>query len=265
MAKRVKIENYTFKISLDKLSYLIDVITDLTKLDDSVVMNFDNNNLLLFSVVGRNIDNVHAFKSHILPISDIFLPSKNKLESEIRYILNDAKKFATSMKVFVKYMKSQEILDEINFKLYYNEFFCERLEIKNSKSKEETPGGKPNNHTHNLDVDDIDSVMDKSLANYSFELSKIDYEYIKSKTNIEKDNDVLYLNIENNMLNIGETRWQHNITELELEDKTISFPKKYFKCINYDKNDIMKIYVTDTFLLISGDDTNLLISIELTI
>ena len=265
MAKRVKTNSVTYKISLEQFSTLVEKIKDLTKLDNTIIMNFSNTEVLLFSVVGKNLDNVHSFKSHTTPIKEVFAVNKNKLENDIRYILSDGKRFVTSALVFYKYMKAQKIEDDLEFKLYYNEEFCEKLLIKNSKSKEETPGGKPNNHTHRLDVDDIEDVMDTDQADYSFELSKDDFNYIKSKTAIEKDNDILYLNINNNKLSIGENRWDHNICDLEHEDVTISFPKKYFKCINYEKEEVMKIYVTETMLLIIGENTNLLITIELTV
>ena len=264
MAKKVTTNSITYKITLDQLSNLIDKIKDLTKLDDTIVMNFSNTELLLFSVVGKNLDNVHAFKSHIIPLKDILL-TKDKLESDIKYILSDAKKFTTSIAVFIKYMRTQKIEENLDFKLTFNEEFCERLLIKNSKSKEETPGGKPNNHTHRLDLDDIDGVMDTELANYSFVLSKEDFDYIKSKTSIEKENDILFLNIESNKLSIGENRWDHNICDLEYEDTTISFPKKYFKCINYEKETEMQIFVTETTMIIVGDNTNLLITMELSV
>lgn len=263
--KRIQTKNVTYKITLDQLDKIIKKIKDLTKLDDTVIINFSNTEILLFSVVGKSLDNVHSFKSHILPISEVFDVNKNNLEHDIRYILNGAKKFVTSISVFIKYMRTQNIDEYLDLKLYYNEDFCEKLLIKNSKSKEETPGGKPNNHTHRLELDDIEDVMDTDMADYSFELNKEDFDYIKSKTVIEKDNDILYLNINNNKLSIGENRWDHNICDIEHDDVTISFPKKYFKCINYDNDDIMKIFVTDTMILVIGKTTNLLISIELTI
>ena len=265
MAKKVTTSTISYKISLDQLENLINKIKDLTKLDNTVILNFSNTELFLYSVIGKNIDNVHAFKSHTINIKDLFTVVKDKLEKELKYILSDAKKFTTSISVFIKYMRTQNIEEDLEFKLYFNEEFCERFMIKNSKSKEETSGGKPNNHTHRLGVDDVYDVMNIDNAYYSFDLSKDDFDYIKAKTSIEKENDILYLNINDNKLSLGENRWDHNICNVEFEDTTISFPKKYFKCINYDKENNMKIYVTDTFLLILGDNTNLLISIELSV
>ncbi len=263
MAKKVQTNSITYKMTLESLNNFMTKLKDLIKLDNTVIMNFSNTEILLFSVVGKNLDNVHAFKSHSIPINEMFSVVKTKLDNDLRYILSDAKRFVTSMLVYYKYMVTQKIVDDLEFKLYFNEEFCEKLMIKNSKSKEETPGGKPNNHTHKLESDDIDGVMDISMAEYSFDLLKNDFEYLKSKTAVEKDNEILYLNINNKMLSIGENRWDHNICEIEHDDVTISFPKKYFKCINYEKEEKMTIHVTDSLLLIIGETTNLLITTEL--
>ena len=261
MAKRIDIKTLDYKLSLDSLLIIINKIKDLTKLDTSVIFRFSNDTLLLYSLVG-NGDIIHAFKSHKLNIKDLFQINKNIIDETITYKIADAKRFVTSMTVFIKYMKFQNIDDLVDFKIYYNDdFFAEKSLIKNSKSKEITPGQRPNPN-QNIDLEDIEYVMDTSLSNYSFNLIKEDFDYIKSKTVIEKDNEVLYLNIKNNNLSIGETKWLHNICEIEYEDEDISFPKKYFKCINYEKEKEMKIYVTNTYLLILGDNTNLLINVE---
>lgn len=258
-----KTESATYKITLEKLESVIENIKDLTKLDKSIILKFDKNNLLLYSLVGKGM-NIHAFKSHTLKIKDVFT-SQIDLKNSIKYKIEDAKKFVTSMMVFIKYMQNQKISDTLEFSLTYQEnFIVEKLTIKNKKSKEITPGEKPAPN-QDIDIDQIQEVMNIDLSSYSFDLSKEDFNYIKSKTVIEKENDILYLNVKDNQVTIGETRWEHNICGIEYEDSIISFPKKYFKCINYDKENVMKIYVTETYLMIIGENTNLLISIELTI
>ena len=99
----------------------------------------------------------------------------------------------------------------------------------------------------------------------SFILKKDDFDYIKSKLAIYKVSEVLYLNIKDKQVVIGENRWEHTICDIESEDNTISFPKKYFKCIDYGSATEMTIYIFDRFIMIKGDDSNLMISIELTV
>lgn len=266
MAQRIKNNNITYKISLDSLSNIIDKLKDLTKLDDRVLFKFDNENLLLYSMVGKN-NGIHGFKSHILKIKDIFTSIKGEIEGdELKLSLEKAKTFVTSMMVFIRYMKNQGINEDLVFKLTYNEDgFVEKFLIQNKKSKEEYVGGDFSAFRQSVDLEQIEEAMDIDMADYSFILKKEDYEYIKSKTAIEKDNDILYLNIKDNIINIGENRWQHNICDLEYEDTTISFPKKYFKCINFENTSEMKLYVFETNILVKGENTNLLIAIELTL
>ena len=84
----------------------------------------------------------------------------------------------------------------------------------------------------------------------------------------EKENDVLYLNNKNGDISLSESKWEHNIIKIEnnLEvDSTVRFPKKYFKCINYDGVDNMTIYIFEEYIMVMSEHSNLLISIELTV
>ena len=54
MAKKVSTKTITYKISLETLKAFVDKIKDLTKLDSTVIMNFSNSEILLFSVFTSN-------------------------------------------------------------------------------------------------------------------------------------------------------------------------------------------------------------------
>ena len=266
MAKRISTKKATYKISLDKLEELNEKIIDLTKLNKSIFFKLTNKELLLYSLVGKGV-NIHSFKSHTQKINETFSVVKDTLNIELIYKVLDGKKFSNSLKMFIRYMRAQEIFDDVEFKLTYfpDSGICEKLLIKNKKSKEETPGEKPANE-EDIDTEQIDALMDIDLTNYNFDLTEIDFKYIKSKSGIEKDNDVLYMNIHNEVLSLGENRWDLEICNVSgLEDNTVSFPKKYFNCINYDIDNNMKIYVADNYLLILGETSNLLISVEFTV
>jgi len=264
--KRISTQKASYKISLDKLEILNSKMKDLTKLDKSIFLKLDNETLLLYSLVGKGA-NIHSFKSHTMKIKETFNVIKDELEEEILYKILDGKRFTNSISMFIKYMRSQKIFDDVEFQLsYYPEtFICEKLMIKNKKSKEITPGEKPENN-EDIDTDQIEDLMDIDLTNYNFDLEEDSFKYIKSKAGIEKDNDVLYMNIKDEKLSIGENRWDLEICEIAgLEDETVSFPKKYFNCINFEVDSNMKIYVAETYLLILGETSNLLISVEFSV
>ncbi|MCK9446732.1 hypothetical protein M0Q50_07735 [bacterium] len=258
-----KSDNIIYKISINSLSNLLNKIKDLTKLDTRVLFVFDNTDLLLYSMVG-NSNSVHGFKNHIMKMKDLFT-TKSQLEEPIKFSITDAKKFIVSVSAFVKYMKNQNIDDDLTFKLTYNdENFVEKLLIQNKKSKEDIVGGDPSAFKQSIDIDTINELMDIDASEFSFVLKKDDYDYIKSKLAIDKTNDVLYLNIKDKKLIIGENRWEHTICDIESDDNTTSFPKKYFKCIDFGSSNEMTIYLFDRFILIMGENTNLMISVELT-
>jgi len=264
--KRVTIKKATYKLSLDRLEILNQKIKDLTKLDKSVYIKVDNKNILLYSLVGKGV-NIHSFKSHTQTVKDTFNVVKDEIEDELLYKVLDGKRFSNSITMFIKYMRNQEIFDDVEMQFSYfpETGICEKIQIKNKKSKEITPGEKPS-HEQNIDADQIDDLMDTDVTNYSFDLKEDDFKYIKSKAGIEKDNDVLYMNIKNDTLSIGENRWDLEICEVAgVSDETISFPKKYFNCINFDVDKNMKIYVADSYLLILGETSNLLISVEFSV
>ena len=72
------------------------------------------------------------------------------------------------------------------------------------------------------------------------------------------------LNIVDNKLTIGEGSWELEMCEIQHDDLTITFPKKYFKSITFTEEEI-NVYVFDTFLLVDNKNTNLLIALEMTV
>jgi len=264
--KRLTTKKATYKISLDKLEILNSKMKDLTKLHKSIYMKLNNKSILLYSLVGKGV-NIHSFKSHTQSIKDTFNVVKDQLEEEILYKIDDGKRFTNSITMFIKYMRSQKKFEDVDLQFTYfpETFICEKIQIKNSISKEITPGEKPTNE-QDIDSEQIDELMDTDLTNFSFDLQEDVFKYIKSKAGIEKDNDVLYMNIKDDKLSIGENRWDLDICETAgVDDDTISFPKKYFNCINFDVDKNMKIYVADSYLLILGETSNLLISVEFSV
>ena len=80
-----------------------------------------------------------------------------------------------------------------------------------------------------------------------------------------QENDILYLNILNNTLSIGETGWDLKICSIEHEDMSITFPKRFFNSINFTSEPQITIYVFDTFLFVDNQNTSLLIALELSV
>lgn len=267
-----KVNNTELKlaIELNMLEDFVARIKDLTTLDNMVYMKFNNEKILLYCLSGaEKSDAVHAFKNHQLDTKVYFGDFDNS--DDFKFCITNAKTFYNSVSMFIKYMNSQKITDKLSFTFVYNEdYFVERVIIKNKKSQEQVSGGDVSNFRRKVTVEQINELMDKDKALFSFDLSKADYDYIKSKTLLEKDpNDAcmpLYLNVKNNSIFIGETKWEHNVCDfLETPDDIYSFPKKFFKCINFNGADNVIIYVFDGFIMIEGLDSILMIVTEMTV
>ena len=84
MSKRIVTKNNVFKMDSDKqLSTFLKMVQDLTQIDDRIMFSFNNENLLLYSMVGQD-SNIHAFKSHIIEMDKIFLSVKSEFENDVK-------------------------------------------------------------------------------------------------------------------------------------------------------------------------------------
>ena len=59
MANKIK-----FKINNDKMSDFISKLDDLSKIEDTIKLKIDNQNILMYSILGGNI--MLAFKNYLL-------------------------------------------------------------------------------------------------------------------------------------------------------------------------------------------------------
>jgi len=264
MAKRIKTAIATYKINKENLKDFINKSLDLTKIlskeeDNKIVMKVNMKNVLLYSSVGQGND-IHSFKSYLYKTDDFF-KNKKDLDGDLVMIISNAKKFARNIKIFLDFED-----DDIDFKLTYNEDnYVEKLHIRNSKLTLDIAGSDPKALKFDMDIEIIKDAMNPDNSLYNFKLTKDDFTRIKKMGLVEIDNDVLYLTIKEKKIAIGETKWQLELETIEEEDSTISFPKKYFNAINFTTESEMQVYVFDSFLMILGDNTNLLVSTEFSI
>jgi len=262
MAKRIVTKNNVFKMNVnEQLPLFLKMIQDLTQIDDRILFKFNNDKLLIYSMVGQDT-NIHAFKSHIIDMCEIFSLVKNEFETDIKYTVKNAKKFFKSIQGLINYK------EDIDLKLVYNEDnFGEKLMIKNSIYKREFAGDDPTVFKKDINIEAINDAMDTDLSSFSFKLTKDKYDHIKKESGIDTENEIYFLNVRDGAVSLGENSWELKVDEgVETIDSTISFPKKYFNSINFDKDiDELTIWVFDMFILVIGENTNLMISIELTI
>ena len=252
-------ESHKFSMSIPQLNFLLDKIHDLITIDDEILLKINQNNLLLYAIVGEK-SNVNAFKSFIFKTDEIFTFDE-PLVNELRFIITNGSKFESTLKNYLDFNTELECEFFMNDNTY-----SDNLKLKNSKLKLSVGGGDPRGMNTTIDVEKIKTTMNKDNIDFKFVLDKGSYAKIKKIASLVKDEDcdILTLTISENKLSIGEGYWDIQICEVKHENLSITFPKKYFKSINFTEEEI-NIYVFDTFLLVDNQNTNLLIALELTV
>jgi len=249
--------SYKFTMNLEQLKFFLDKVHDLLSIDNEILIKMDKENTLLYSVVGEKM-NVNAFKSFIFKTEELFTFDED-LPKEIRYIISVGGKFETTLKNYLDYK------EDIKCEFFMNDdTYADNLRLKNSKLKLSITGGDARAMNTTIDISMILSRLNKDNIDFMFMLDKISYTKIKKIAAIDNENDILTLNIIDKSLTIGEGTWDLKICDIDHEDLDITFPKKYFKSITFTE-DIINVYVFDTFLLIDNKNTNLLIALEMSV
>lgn len=261
----MKSEKSVFKASTNISNFIkfIEFIKDLSNLNTTVFIIIDDEEITLFSAVGENLNIMYAIKTYIFNKNEIFTEYTN-LQNNIVFILKDSKKFYNSLNTFAKYTSNYINNDKILFEIYHNQQVCEQMIIKNSKSKEVFPSVRINNNMDKIEKNDIKNLLNVDNAQFNFKLYKKDFEYIKSKLNIETDNDVLYININDNTLSISETKWEHILDNINYENTSISFPKKFFKALTFSHDEeFITVYHNSGILIFKSKKAYLCVAEEI--
>jgi hypothetical protein len=251
--------NHLFTMTNEQLKNFLDKIKDLVSIDEEVLLKVDNDNILMYSLVGEK-KNVNAFKSFIIKTDELFT-FKEELTTQMKFIIPNGKKFDSNVRNFLDYQEKLDCKFVMNDAEYADTFF-----IKNKFLKLNNIGGDPRGATLNIDIEQIKDAIDKNKADFKFVLPKDVFDKIKKMSKIEVDNDILYLNIKNKTLTIAENAWELTVCEIEEDGLSITFPKKYFNSLQIpDGKTEVEVFVFDSFLLVDNENTSLLVALELTL
>jgi len=254
-----KNKNISFTCSKEQLFIFLKKIKDLTNIDKRIIIRMENDNVLIFSFVGDSFKNVHAFKNYVFPIETIFNIKKGAIDSPIFLIVKDGKRFYKTVENLLDYQ------DDIKCKISVNdENYVNFISFNNSKLDIKIIGSDPITIGAQISIEDVEFLMDIERSIFNFKINKLDFSKIKKMSlidRIENDNkSPIYININDKILSIGETKWRLYISDIEYRDITISFPKVYFNTM--DPSDVIDVYVFEEFILCKFDDYNLMILLE---
>jgi hypothetical protein len=158
-------ENVSYKISmtLEQLRLFIEKIHDLVSIDDEILLKIDNDNILLYSIVGEKMS-VNAFKSFAYKTKEFFT-FQDELEKEVRFIITNGKKLESSLKNFYDYD------EELKCILYMNDdTYADNFKFSNSKLKLSFTGGDIRSINTSIDIEKINKTIDKDNIDFKFSL-----------------------------------------------------------------------------------------------
>lgn len=264
----VKTNKISFSINKDNLAKLIQTLKDLSKLDDKVLFKFDNEHILIYSLVGEG-GSINAFKSFVYNTKELL--TVKDFDETIIFIGQSSKVLARNLHIM-----SLFDLDEYQGDIFFDElggaFYSDRIQFKaDKKLKQNVYGDDPTAMNSQITVEKIKQFIVLEDADFSFDLSAGDFDKIKKLATPDVEMNIFYMNVYENdadgkhYISIGEGSWELTVAETEYTTcKSLAFPKKYFKTIGMTDGSA-RIYMFDTSLMVQTPDSELLISIEVSI
>jgi len=248
----------TMNMTIANFTKFISYSKELSLIDPTIILSLSEEILVMYSFVGKDINDIHAFKTVISNTNDIFDKTKT-IDDKIVFIIKDSKKFVRNLSNFIDFD------EELKFKVVYDDSDnnANYIQINNSKLKLKEICGDPILMSKEITKDDIDFLTNKNNALLNFELSEIDFRKIKRMSTIENTNDILYITINNGELSMGENKWELKICDMDKPNLNVSFPKKYFNTLSFKEN--TKLHLFENYILISDDNSDLMIVLEMSV
>ena len=247
-----------FKIKSEKFADFISKLDDLTKIEDTIKLKIDNDNILMYSMMGGNV--MLAFKNYLINTRD-YLDYGDDLEYSIDIIIANAKKFVKNLN-FIK--DSDKVTMEITYKESPDDdtiMTGRSLQVVGGKLKVNWMAAE------HFEMRDINKValkqrLDLKGRKWNFSISKSDFSDVKKLSNINGER-IININIINGKVLLSENAaWELEIDSIDVDrNANLMLNKKFLSCINDDMENI-EFNIFETFMLIKDDISNLMLSFE---
>lgn len=248
------------KVKPDNFSLFVSKIEDIASIHDSVRIKIDSDNILIYSMLGKG-NVMIAFKNFLLNTSDYIL---GDFDYTIDMIIPNAKKFVKNLS-FIREM--DKITFDLNYKVSDDDDYLyevRSIQLSSGKFKVSWMTGEL------YSVRDITKAMLAKILNpvekkWEFNITNSDFLDIKKLSNI---NSELIINMDidkGKVLFYEKSSWELEIDQIEAErNATLILNKRFLGCIN-DKMVNIPFGIYENFMLISDNDSNLLLSFEQTL
>lgn len=255
-----------YKINSENLNKIINTIKDLSAIDKKGVIRFHKDYVLIYSLVGEGTV-INVFKSFTFNTHELF-KSIDDFDETINFVVKDMKNLYRTLKIMA------DLGNDVDGKISYDEvgdqFFSDKLFFKSTnKLKLNFYGSDPTKVNTEITLDQIRTLANIDNSVFHFNLKDEDFSNIKKLAAPDEEMDIFYLTTYSKdgqyYASVGETNWNLTVSEIDFdEERTLAFPKKYFKTINIENGSSI-IYIFDRFLMVESENSNLIISIEITV
>ena len=253
MADKVK-----FKINSDKFVDFISKLDDLTKIEDTIKLKIDNDNILIYSMMSSG-QTMLAFKNYLVNTRD-YLEYGDDLEYSIDIIIANAKKFVKNLN-FIK--DSEKITFEISYKESPDNDTImngRSLQIVGGKLKVNWIAGE---HYEMRDINKGALSQRLNLKNrkWFFNINKSEFSDVKKLSSINSER-IINISVLSGKVTLSErASWELEIESID-DDRSASLMlnKKFLSCIN--EMDNIEFSIFETFMLVRDDNSNLMLSFE---
>lgn len=253
MANKIK-----FKINNDSFSNFIEKLDDLTKIDDTIKMKIDSENILVYSMMNSG-QTMLAFKNYLLNTKE-YLDYGDELEFSYDIIIANAKKF-------VKNLNFINGAEKITFEITYKEsqdddsvMDARSIQVVGGKLKVNWIAGE---HYEMRDINKgaLKQRLDLKFRKWFFNITKSEFSDVKKLSSINSDRIINISVVSGKVILSEKAAW-----ELELEsfdddrNASLMLNKKFLSCIN--EMDNIEFSIFENFMLIKDVNSNLMLSFE---
>ena len=254
MANKIK-----FNINGDKFGDFISKLTELSGIDDSVRLKIDNQDILMYSILGRNV--LLAFKNFLVPTRDVIVLEED-LDYQLDLIIPNVKKFVKNLGLIKDHDK---VKIEFSYKESYDDdsiYLVRYFQVSSGRFKINWIGGEHGNETTNITKEILSRNLNLKNRKWAFALTNEDFSDIKKLSSINSER-IINVNVKDGKVNFSEkSAWDLEVDKIE-EDRnsTLILNKRFLSCIN-DKMDNVEFSIFETFMLVKDDESNLMLSFE---
>ena len=245
-----------FQIKPDKISQFIETLEELTRIDDTINLKIDSENILMYSILGGNI--ILALKNYLLTTSEYFIGPEFDFTLDV--VIVNAKKFVKNLNFL---MSSDKVTIELAYKESQDNdsiMQARSIQVVGGKLKVNWLAGE---HFNLRDINKVNLKKNLDIKNrkWSFKISKSDFSDVKKLSNINTDR-IINITIDSGKVIFSEkSAWELEIDSIEDGvNSNLMINKKFLNCMNDEKD--VEFSIFDNFMLIRDTNSNLMLSFE---